>query len=112
MKSFTTDGRMFVIFNEDKVIDESAHAHGQLSTQKIPRIAHLCLNDRGASLNSLRNIWTTYLKSRLVCVHDLSRYRKSTPTATIIEQMNTLDESASIFQFDEISKWRQRVLEN
>lgn len=66
----------------------------------MARISQICLNDPGAPLNSIRNIWTTYLKSRLSCVHDAT---KSSNGA--FEEAFKFQASSKLFQFNEISKY-------
>ena len=61
--------------------------------KRISRISRICLNDNGASFNynNLNNIWTTFLKAKLNCVH------KPTTKSYFLNQAN-------VFFFDEISK--------
>lgn len=54
------------------------------------------MNDHGAPLNSLRNIWTSYLKTRLSCAYDLSKLHDSI-------KFESAFRSSSIFYFDEIT---------
>lgn len=66
----------------------------------MPSISQICLNDQGAALNSLRNIWTTYLKTRLSCVYDTA---KSVNDESSFKFEPTF-QSSTLFYFDELSK--------
>jgi len=65
----------------------------------VPSIAQICLNDQGAALNSLRNIWTTYLKTRFSCAYDTS---KSADQEGFFKFDPTF-QTSTLFYFDELS---------
>ncbi|CAF0729646.1 unnamed protein product [Brachionus calyciflorus] len=95
VSTFTNDNRIFFIFNEDATnLDDNSDFR---APQRISQIAHVCQNDRGAPLNSLRNIWTTYLKAKLSCVYD-----PSSNSAFIPETYSPTYQKSSLFYFDEI----------
>lgn len=106
MDSFVYDNRMFVIFNEN---EETGMLGEDRVAKKITRIAHVCLNDPGAPLNSLRNIWTTYLKTQLSCVYNPAKSKAS--RASTDEEYEDGDESANepLFFFDELSIKKAKI---
>jgi hypothetical protein len=118
--SFNTDERVFFVFNEETKSDGSNPDDGltikvskfsavffswQKRTNKcvhyyqqnVASISQICLNDPGAPLNSLRNIWTSYLKSRLSCVYDASK-------GNHLEFDSLFQSNSKLFYFNEISK--------
>ena len=98
MSTFKNEKRIFFLFNEDVTNLNEADKNLQHSS-KISHIAQICLNDRGAPLNSLRNIWTTYLRSKLSCTHS-----PDTNSPLNQESLNPTFKKSSIFYFNEISK--------
>ena len=75
----------------------------------MPSIAHICLNDQGAAApNSLRNIWTTYLKTKLSFVYDTSKSYNSKQDAFKFDSAFQI--STNLFYFDELSKYKYFII--
>ncbi|RNA40880.1 Semaphorin [Brachionus plicatilis] len=98
ISTFKNDKRVFFIFNEETSNLNEENGNTRQSF-KSSHIAQICQNDRGAPLNSLRNIWTTYLKSKLSCTHNTA-----TNSPFSHESLSPTFKKSSIFYFDEISR--------